>query len=100
MILKITTEWHSIDYRVTEQEDFDTVKQRAIRDFQHYLKLLDEGTEEGRQEVISSFTFSKFYGEKLGCDEELNKLSKEIRERLKKFFNFSTFSISITNNIV
>ncbi|WP_312221518.1 hypothetical protein [Streptococcus parasuis] len=60
-IKKITTESRSIDYRVTEQEDFDTVKQRAIRDFQHYLKLLDEGTEEGRQEVISSFTFSKFY---------------------------------------
>lgn len=35
-IKKITTESHSIDYRVTEQEDFDTVKQRAIRDFQHY----------------------------------------------------------------
>ncbi|VRC93777.1 Uncharacterised protein [Streptococcus pneumoniae] len=64
-IKNIITEWHSIDYRVTEREDFETVKLRAIRDFQHYLKLLDENTEEGYQEVIRLFTFSKFYGEEL-----------------------------------
>ncbi|HGR7301218.1 TPA: hypothetical protein ACL55P_000058, partial [Streptococcus pneumoniae] len=78
-------EWHSIDYRVTEREDFETVKLRAIRDFQHYLKLLYENTEEGYQEVIRLFTFSKFYGEELCNDEKLNKLSRDIRGRLKQF---------------
>ncbi|HHK7179064.1 TPA: hypothetical protein ACQXK9_000427, partial [Streptococcus pneumoniae] len=84
-IKNIITEWHSIDYRVTEREDFETVKLRAIRDFQHYLKLLDENTEEGYQEVIRLFTFSKFYGEELCNDEKLNKLSRDIRGRLKQF---------------
>lgn len=84
-IKKITIEWYPIDYRVTEQENFEAVKQRAIRDFRHYLKLLDENTEEGYQEVIRLFTFSKFYGKELCNDEELNKLSREIRGRLKKF---------------
>ncbi|HEL1603392.1 TPA: hypothetical protein ACHU8D_002234 [Streptococcus suis] len=83
-VIQWVEEWRPVNYSVTEQEDFETVKQRAIRDFQHYLKLLDEGTEEGRQEVIRSFTFSKFYGEKLSYDEELHKLSKEIRGRLKQ----------------
>ena len=82
-IKNIITEWHSIDYRVTEREDFETVKLRAIRDFQHYLKLLDENTEEGYQEVIRLFTFSKFYGEELCNDEELKNLSKRIRHQLK-----------------
>lgn len=75
--------WNPINYEVTEKEDFEAVKRRAIADFQHYLKLLDDGTEESRDIVINSFIFSKFFGEELGNDEELKNLRKEIRNRLK-----------------
>lgn len=74
--------WNPINYEITEEEDFETVKRRAIADFQHYLKLLDDGTQESRDKVIRSFTFSKLFGEELGNDEELKSLRKEIRSRL------------------
>ena len=35
-------EWQPVNYSVTEDEDFETVKQRVIKDFQHYLELLDD----------------------------------------------------------
>lgn len=74
--------WNPINYEITENEDFQTVKRRAIADFQHYLKLLDDGTQESRDKVIRSFIFSKLFGEELGNDEELKNLRKEIRSRL------------------
>lgn len=83
-VIQWVEEWRPVNYSVTEDEDFHTVKQRATRDFQHYLKLLEDGTEESRKKVINSFVFSKFYDKELGEDEDLNKLSKEIREKLKK----------------
>ena len=83
--IQIVKEWRPVNYSVSEDEDFEAVKKKAIRNFQGYLKLLDENTEEGYQEVIRLFTFSKFHGEELCNDEELNKLSRDIRGRLKKF---------------
>ncbi|TVV67978.1 hypothetical protein [Streptococcus mitis] len=83
--IQTVKEWRPVNYSVAEDEDFEAVKKKAIRNFQDYLKLLDENTEEGYQEVIRLFTFSKFYGEELCNDEELNKLSRDIKERLKKF---------------
>ncbi|HEM4090919.1 TPA: hypothetical protein ACGO8N_001237 [Streptococcus suis] len=83
-IIQWVEEWRPVNYSVTEDEDFETVKQRAVRDFQYYLKLLDDGTEESRDKVYKSFTFSKLFGEELGTDEELNQLSKEIMDKLKK----------------
>ena len=83
--IQIVKEWRPVNYSVSEDEDFEAVKKKAIRNFQGYLKLLDENTEEGYQEVIRLFTFSKFYGEELCNDEKLNKLSRDIRGRLKQF---------------
>ena len=78
------SEWQPVNYSVTEDEDFETVKQRVIKDFQHYLKLLDDGTEKSRDKVYKSFTFSKLCGEELGTDDDIDKLSKEIMDRLRK----------------
>jgi len=77
-------EWQPVNYSVTEDEDFETVKQRVIKNFQHYLELLDDGTEESRDKVYKSFTFSKLFGEELGTDEDIDKLSKEIMDKLRK----------------
>ena len=44
-VIQWVEEWRPVNYSVTEDEDFETVKQRAVRDFKYYLKLLDDGTE-------------------------------------------------------
>ena len=59
-VIQWVEEWRPVNYSVTEDEDFETVKQRAVRDFKYYLKLLDDGTEESRKKVINSLVFSKF----------------------------------------
>lgn len=79
--------WTPIDYAVSEKEDFETVKNRVIKDSYRYLELLAEGSEESVNEVIKSFTFSKLYGKELCEDEKLLRLSKEIRDKLKEFKN-------------
>ena len=83
-IIQYVKEWQPVNYSVTDDEDFETVKQRLIKDFQHYLELLYDGTEESRDKVYKSFTFSKLFGEEFGTDEDIDKLSKEIMDRLKK----------------
>lgn len=39
--------WTSVNYEITEDEVFKAMKKKESRNFQHYLKLLDENTEEG-----------------------------------------------------
>ena len=53
-VIQWVEEWRPVNYSVTEDEDFETVKQRAVRDFKYYLKLLDDGTEESRGKVYKS----------------------------------------------
>ena len=81
--IQTVKEWRPVNYQVSDGEDFETVKRRAIADFENYLKLLNDGTEESRKKVIHSFTFSKFIGEELCNDEDLKKLSKRIRHQLR-----------------
>lgn len=81
--IQTVKEWRPVNYQVSDGEDFETVKRRAIADFENYLKLLNDGTEESRKKVIHSFTFSKFIGEELCNDEDLKNLSKEIRHQLR-----------------
>lgn len=38
--------WISVNYEITEDEDFETVKTRVISDFESYLKLLNGKFEE------------------------------------------------------
>lgn len=83
-IIQYAKEWQPVNYSVTEDEDFETVKQRVIKVFQHYLELLDDGTEESHDKVYKSFTFSKLFGEELGTDEDIDKLSKEMMDKLRK----------------
>ena len=74
--------WTSINYEITEDEDFETVKTRVIADFESYLKLLNDKSVESLKKVIKSFTFSKLIGEKLCNDEDLKNLSKKIRHQI------------------
>ena len=83
-IIQYAKEWQPVNYSVTEDEDFETVKQRVIKVFQHYLELLDDGTEESHDKVYKSLTFSKLFGEELGTDEDIDKLSKKIMDKLRK----------------
>ncbi|CIQ69797.1 Uncharacterised protein [Streptococcus pneumoniae] len=75
--------WISVNYEITEDEDFETVKTRVISDFESYLKFLNGKSEESLKKVIKSFTFSKLIGEKLCNGEDLKNLSKEIRHQIQ-----------------
>ncbi|HGK1448536.1 TPA: hypothetical protein ACJZ6O_001595 [Streptococcus pneumoniae] len=75
--------WISVNYEITEDEDFETVKTRVISDFESYLKLLNGKFEESLKKVIKSFTFSKLIGKKLCNGEDLKNLSKEIRHQIQ-----------------
>lgn len=43
--------WISVNYEITEDEDFETVKTRVISDFESYLKLLNGKFEESLKKV-------------------------------------------------
>ena len=46
-IIQIIKECQPVNHSVTKDEIFKAMKKKPSRNFQHYLKLLDENTKEG-----------------------------------------------------